>query len=50
MITNRMMNEEWAGYNLEESFFSFSGIDPDAEFENKEDPTYMKLLEHENNS
>lgn len=32
-LTNRMVHEEASGMGLDESFFSTSGIDPNAEFE-----------------
>ena len=32
MITNRQAHEEAAGYNLDNTFFSINGIDPDALF------------------
>lgn len=41
-MTNREAHEEAAGYNLDDSFFTFSGIDPDATA--PEEPTYHATL------
>lgn len=35
-MTNREAHEEAAGYNLDDSFFRMNGIDPDAEYIEKE--------------